>query len=151
MVDHFGTRNQFYGGQLGVQFQNWMGRWVWNTAGKLAIGDTHKVVTVTGNTNVFPVGGQPVPLIGGNYATLQIGRYSTDHFAVAPEFQTSIGYQFTPCTRAMIGYNFLFLSRVVRPGNQIDNSFDGVVHPLVPLASSSFWAQGLTFTLQFNF
>jgi hypothetical protein len=40
---------------------------------------------------------------------------------------------------------------VARPGKQIDNSYDGVTHPLVPMASSSFWAQGLTLGVQINF
>ena len=46
--------------------------------------------------------------------------------------QLSVGYQFTPWVRGLIGYNFLYLSSVVRPGTQIDNTYDGVVHPLVP-------------------
>lgn len=151
VFDHFGTRNQFYGGQVGARFQGTRGHWVFSGAGKVALGNVHEQVTINGNTNVFPVNGSPVSLAGGNFATLQSGCYAVNRFAVAPEFQASIGYQFTPCTRAMIGYNFLFLSNVVRPGNQIDNTYDGVVHPLVPMASSSFWAQGLTLSLQFNF
>ena len=109
------------------------------------------MVTVNGNTTVFPVNAAPVPMTGGNYATLQIGRYATDRFALAPEGQLNIGYQLTPCIRAQIGYDFLYLSSVVRPGNQIDNTYDGMTHPLVPMTSSSFWAQGLTLSLQFNF
>lgn len=151
VYDHFGTRNEFYGGQLGVRFNGLMNRWVLNGAVKVALGDTHEVVNINGNTTVFPINGTPVPLAGGNYATLQSGSYAVDRFAVAPEVQLGVGYQFTPCTRAMIGYNFLLLSNVLRPGNQIDNTYDGVVHPDVPLTSSSFWAQGLTFSLQFNF
>ncbi len=118
---------------------------------KLAIGDTHEVVTVNGTTTVFPVNGAQVPLIGGNYATLQIGRYSMDRFALAPEGQLNVGYQITPWLRGQIGYDFLYLSSVARPGNQIDNTYDGVTHPLVPMTSSTYWAQGLTLSLQFDF
>jgi hypothetical protein len=151
VIDQFGTRNQFNGGQVGAQFQYaWQRLFVTGTA-KLAIGDTHEVVTINGNTNVVPVNGSQVPLIGGNYATLQIGRYSTDRFALAPQAGLSLGYQLTPCVRTLIGYDFLYLSRVARPGNQIDNTYDGVTHPLVPLTNSSFWAQGLTLGLQVTF
>ncbi len=108
-------------------------------------------MTVSGNTTVFPVNGNPVPLVGGNYATMQIGQYSTSHFAVAPECQLQFGYQFTPGIRAGIGYNCLFLSSVVRPGNQIDQTYDGVSHPLVPMTTTTFWAQGINFTMQFNY
>jgi hypothetical protein len=151
VIDQFRTRNQFNGGQLGAQFQYWWRRWSIGGTAKLALGDTHEVVTVNGSTNVLPVNGAPVPLTGGNYATLQVGRYSADRFALAPEGQLTLGYQFTPLIRAQIGYDFLYLSSVARPGKQIDNSYDGVTHPLVPMASSSFWAQGLTLGVQINF
>jgi hypothetical protein len=151
VIDSFGTRNQFNGGQVGAQFQYLWGRLSVVGAVKLAIGGTHEVVTVNGNTTVLPVNASPVPLAGGNYATLQVGRYASDHFALAPQVQLSLGYQLTPWMRTQIGYDFLYLSQVARPGNQIDNTYDGVAHPLVPMSSSSFWAQGLTFSLLFNF
>jgi hypothetical protein len=150
-IDQFTTRNQFNGGQLGLQCQ-YLWRLVSITgAAKVALGDTYEEVRVNGNTTVFPVNGSPVPLSGGNFASLQVGRYSTNRFAVAPEAELKIGYQVTPYMRAQIGYNFLYLSNVVRPGNQIDNTYDGATHPLVPMAGSSFWAQGLTLGLQFSF
>lgn len=151
VIDQFGTRSQFNGGQIGTEFQYQPGRLFIGGAAKLAIGDTHEVVSINGNTTVFPVNAAPVFLAGGNYATLQVGRYTTDRFALAPQAQLKLGYQFTPCIRGQIGYSFLYLSSVARPGNQIDNTYDGAMHPLVPMASSSFWAQGLTFSVQFSF
>jgi hypothetical protein len=151
VIDQFGTRNQFNGGQVGTRFQYVYRLFSVTGTAKLAIGATHEVVSINGNTTVFPVSGDPIPLTGGNYASLQAGRYSTDHFALAPEFQLKLGYQILPCVRAQIGYDFLYLSRVVRPGNQIDNTYDGVLHPLVPMTNSSFWAQGLSLGVQFNF
>jgi hypothetical protein len=149
--DRFSTRNQFNGGQLGVNFQRRWGRLSVSGAAKLAIGDMHEVVTVSGATNVMPINAAPVPLSGGNFATLQQGRYGQDRFAFIPEVQCNLGYQITPWMRGQIGYNFLYLSRVVRPGNQIDNFYDGVNHPAVPMTNSSFWAQGLNIGLLFSF
>ena len=151
VIDQFGTRNQFYGGQIGAQAQYSMDRWFFSAAAKVAIGDTHETVLVNGSTTVYPVNASPVFLGGGNYANIQAGRYSANKFAVAPELNLNVGYQFTPFIRGTIGYNFIYLSSVVRPGNQIDNNFDGVVHPLVPMATSTFWAQGINFNLTFNF
>jgi hypothetical protein len=151
VIDHFGTRNQFNGGQVGAQAQYLWGRWSVAGAAKLAIGATHEEVTVNGFTNVFPVNGPMVPVGGGNFANLQSGRYTVDRFALAPEGQVSVGYQFTPCLRGAVGYNFIYLSNVVRPGKQIDNTYDGVTHPTVPLTSSSYWANGVTLSLQFRF
>ena len=151
VIDQLNTRNEFNGGQIGAEFQYLAGRWSVGGAAKLAVGATHEEVTINGSTTVFPVNGSPVPLLGGNYATLQMGRYAMDRFAVAPEAQLNIGYQFTPWVRGMIGYNFLYLSSVIRPGNQIDNTYDGVVHPIVPMTTSTYWAQGVNFSLQFSF
>jgi hypothetical protein len=53
--------------------------------------------------------------------------------------------------RGTIGYNFMYLSHVVRPGNQIDNTFDGVSHPGVPFSQSGFWTQGINIGLHFIF
>jgi Putative beta barrel porin-7 (BBP7) len=151
VLDHFGTRNEFNGGQIGADFQYVRGRWFVGGAAKLAIGATHEVVTVNGTTTVFPVNATPVPLGGGNFANIQSGRYSTDRFALAPEGQLNVGYQITPWLRGLIGYTFLYLSSVARPGNQIDNTYDGMTHPTVPMTSSSYWAQGLTLSFQFSY
>ncbi len=151
VIDQFGTRNQFSGGQLGVEFQYRWEKWFVGGTLKMAIGATHEVIMINGTTNVFPVGGTPVPLTGGNYASIQIGQYARNQFAVAPEAQLNVGYQFTPWLRGLVGYNFLWLSSVARPGNQIDNSYDGVLHPLVPMTGSSYWTQGFNFSLQFSY
>jgi hypothetical protein len=151
VFDQFNTRNQFNGGQLGGQFQYlWKQLFVGGTL-KLAIGATHEEVTISGGTNVFPTNGTAVPLQGGNFATLQVGRYWVDRFAVSPEGRLDLGYYITPCIRAQLGYTFLYLSNVARPGKQIDNTFDGVTHPIVPMTSSSFWTQGINAGFQFSF
>jgi hypothetical protein len=74
-----------------------------------------------------------------------------DRFAVAPEVRLNVGYQFTPCIRGLVGYQFTYLSSVLRPGNQIDNTYDGAGHPGVPMTSSSYWAHGFTAGLQFSY
>ena len=151
VIDQFGTRNDFYGGQIGTSFEYVLDRWSFGAVGKIALGTTHETVWVNGFTNVYPTNAAPVALSGGNYATLQTGRYSSDHFAYAPTAQFNLGYQFTPFIRGTIGYEFMYLSNVVRPGNQIDNTYDGVVHPIVPMTSSSFWAQGFNISLRFSY
>jgi len=151
VFDQFGTRNDFYGGQIGTQIEYILDRWSFGGVGTIAIGTTHETVFVNGFTNVYPTNAAPVSLLGGNYATLQTGRYSMDHFAVAPSVQLNLGYQFTPCIRGQIGYDFMYLSSVVRPGTQIDNTYDGVVHPIVPMSNSSFWAQGINISVRFSY
>jgi hypothetical protein len=151
VIDQFRTRNQFNGGQIGTTFQYLDGRWSVGGAAKLGIGATQEVISINGVTNVFPVNAAPVPLVGGNFASLQIGRYARDRFALAPETQLNVGYQILPGLRGQVGYNFLYLSSVARPGNQIDNTYDGTAHPTVPWNGSSYWSQGLNLSLQFRY
>jgi hypothetical protein len=63
----------------------------------------------------------------------------------------NVGYQLGPTVRAWLGYDFLYWTSVLRPGNQIDSTFDGVTHPLVPMVSSPFWAQGIDLGVRFDF
>jgi hypothetical protein len=151
VLDQFRTRNHYNAGQIGSNFQYLSGRWAFFGATKIAFGATQEIVMINGCTNVNPVNAAPVPLTGGNFASLQSGQYAQTRFAIAPEVQLNVGYQFTPWLRGQIGYSFIYLSSVARPGNQIDNSFDGVTHPLVPMAGSSFWGQGLNLGLQLRF
>jgi hypothetical protein len=151
VIDQFHARNQFYGGELGLRFQYMLDRWSFSARGTFAMGSMHETVTVNGISNIYPINAGPTSLLGGNYATLQNGLYSVNKFAVVPGMQLTLGYQFTPFIRGTIGYNFLFLSNVVRPGNQIDNTYDGVVHPLVPMKTSTYWTQGLNFGLRISF
>ena len=151
VVDQFSARNQFYGGTVGMRVRYGSVRWSFEGTGSLGIGATHESVMVNGFTNIYPVTGQPVSLQGGNYATLQSGCYAVNRFAVAPQLQLNLGYQFTPYLRGTVGYSFMYLSSVIRPGNQIDNTYDGVARPAVPLTGSSFWAQGVNLGLQFSY
>jgi hypothetical protein len=151
VFDSFETRNQFYGGQVGAQLQYTCGRWAFDGAFKLALGNTHETININGGTAVFPTTGNPVFLSGGNFATIQSGHYSANKFAVMPTLQLNVGYQFTPWMRGTIGYNFMYLSNVVRPGNQIDNTFNGTTHPGVPFSQSGFWTQGINIGLHFIF
>jgi hypothetical protein len=151
VIDRFGVRNEFNGGQIGANFQYLWGRWSVDGVAKLGIGATHEVISINGVTNVYPVNDFPVPLAGGNFANVQMGRYARDRFALAPEAQLKVGYQLLPSLRGQVGYDFLYLSNVVRPGNQIDNVYDGVTRPAVPWNTSSYWGQGLTLSVQFSY
>jgi len=172
--DRFATRDQFYGAQLGGRAEFRCGNFFLNLTGKAAVGPMHEVVTVNGsNTNNVAVFGSVSTLPVGLYAqSTNIGRLSQDHFAVVPEFQSQLGYNWR-FLRVFCGYNCLYASDVVRPGNQIDHQINpanlppGLVPGLVPLSlptsisqpyhpaillnTSSFWAQGITAGLEIRY
>ena len=79
-----------------------------------------------------------------------------------PELGLKLGYDLTPNLRLYAGYDFLFISSVVRPGNQIDlnvnrtqvpNVFgpQALIGPALPAPQfnpTTFWVQGFNVGLQ---
>jgi hypothetical protein len=160
--DTFQTHNNFYGGQLGLVGEARWGRWSVNMFGKVALGVTQQVVNINGSTLITPPGGTATAFPGGLLTQpSNIGHFSRDVFGVVPEAGVNLGYQLTPHLRTFIGYNFLYWNNVVRPGQQIDLVVNtnqippaiggGPARPAFSFQHSDFWAQGITFGLEFRY
>jgi hypothetical protein len=163
--DRFSTRNNFYGGQVGLDSEYRRGRWFLDLKSKVALGSNHEVVTIGGNTIITTPGGTPANLTGGLLALpSNIGRFSRDMFVVAPEATINLGYQVTPGLRVFVGYNILYLSNVVRAGNQIDPVVNPTLlpsttpttpslpsRPAFVFKGTDFWAQGINFGLEYRY
>jgi hypothetical protein len=167
-TDLFRTRNQFYGGQLGVRGEFSLGNFIVSSTGKVALGSNHEAVEVQGTSTLFPNPGPTTTVPVGQFAgPSNIGRRTRDEFAVIPEVEVKVGYQVTNWLRATVGYNFLYVSRVVRPGSQVDLFVNDSVNPVngafgvAPIDRSAlpqplfnrtdFWAQGITFGLELRY
>jgi hypothetical protein len=164
VVDTFGTRNQFYGGQVGLDAEYHWGRWSLNARSKLALGDTHERIQIDGSQRLVSLIDGSVQNFRGGLLALDganIGVFTKDRFSVVPELTLTVGYQLYDHVRIFGGYNVLYWSNVIRPGDQIDtrldvskipnfntgNPADAVPapgHPSVPFKTSDFWAQGIT-------
>jgi hypothetical protein len=171
-LDRFNTHNYFYGGQLGLRAEYRLGKWFASGSAKVALGDMFEIGSRFAGytTNVFnnPAGGTPKSTSGFG-AFVQQSNYGSEHrheFAVVPEAGVNIGYQVTNGARLFVGYDFLYLSDVLRPGKQIDRTInfsqtvDSIAggRPFVPgtrpsrdLTSSDFWAQGLNFGVEVRY
>jgi hypothetical protein len=165
--DRFHTGNQFYGGQLGTRIEYRSDRAFVQVAGKLALGETSQSVDVSGRSTLSAGPTNPVATLpGGLFAQPgNIGRFTDNAFTAIPEVEVKVGYQFTSHVRATVGYNFLYWSNVVRPGNQLNRSVDPGQVPtfgdfgapgigtLIPtgVSTSSFWAQGVSLGLEIGF
>jgi hypothetical protein len=164
--DRFDTHNQFFGYQIGVDFEYRWRHWYLQTTAKLALGDDHEEVHVAGDTRITTPGGTTVFQNGGLLALASnIGTFSKDRFAVIPELGLKIGYQVTDHLRIYAGYDFLYISSVVRPGPQVDRMintnqlpslFGGtkLVQPALPAVQfreTDFWAQGLNAGLEWRY
>jgi Putative beta barrel porin-7 (BBP7) len=161
--DRFGTRNDFYGGQLGAETEFHLGRWDLDLWGKVALGEDFQVLNINGTTVVLNPDGTTTGIANGLYAQpTNIGHHTRSEFAVLPEFGINLGFEITPHVRATFGYTFLYLSRVVRPGDQIDQTVTpalgaaaaaaaGATRPALLFRESDFWAQGLNLGLEFRY
>jgi hypothetical protein len=145
--DEWHTRNQFYGGQLGGRARFCRDSFFADVGAGVALGVTHEQVDIGGGLTqtTFSPG---VDAFGNPIVNIQVSRtnggllsqpasFSRDRFAVVPEVNVDAGYEFNRFCRASVGYNFLYWSSVARPGDQVGSA---------PKATS-FWAQGLTFSL----
>ena len=160
--DHFGTRNRFIGPMLGVRGRAEWGPFSLTAQARVAVGDTMQELNVAGSF----VASNYTPAFGAQGIFAQpanSGRRSSDHFAVQPEFQVKLGYDVTPNIRLTLGYDFLYLSNVVRPGDQLDRNLPkgqifsqggsaiSAAYPSKVFKTTDFYAQGLSAGVSFRF
>jgi Putative beta barrel porin-7 (BBP7) len=155
--DRFGTENRFNGGQIGATYERRWGRFDVSARGSVALGVTHQELDIFGSQTRVRPGQLPVTFSGGLLAAgPNLGTFTRDRFSVAPEFTLNLGYWVTPNFKAYVGYNFLYWSNVLRPGDQIDRvvdltfvpnappvPFSGQFRPQPLLRQSDLWVTGL--------
>jgi len=164
LQDNFETRNRFYGAQVGVEFESRVGPVVVTFLGKVAVGRTQQVVTISGASAVTEPDGT-VTFDGTRGLLVQptnLGRISRNQLGVVPEVGITMAWEFNEYVRVSLGYNFLYWSNIVRPGDQIDTivnvgavgdpgQFGTSPHPAVPFKTTGFWAEGLNAGIQVSF
>jgi hypothetical protein len=159
--DSFNTRNRFNGGQIGLESEYRFCRWYVNLRAMIALGGNNQVVNINGSTlTLDPRTGVTFTNRGLLVQPTNSGRFGREVFAYAPEVGINVGYQLTDCLRAYVGYNFLYLNNVLRPANQIDRVVNDSFlrgtatlpsRPAFAFRETDFWAQGLTFGLEFRY
>jgi hypothetical protein len=166
VFDRFDTHNQFYGGQIGASAEWRRGPWSLDGHFKFAMGGTQQSVDIDGGQRITSVNGRVQTFRGGLYALpSNIGHFTQTRFAVVPEVGFKLGYDFTDSIRIFVGYDYLYWSSVLRPGDQIDQALDAniipnsggpfpranQVRPIVPMRTSSYWALGLNAGIEFRY
>ena len=165
--DRFRTANRFYGGQVGIKSAIVCDRWLLQSTLKAAFGSMRQEVTVEGTSTLYaPTTGTTSVVPGGLYAnSTNIGKYQNDEFGFIPEVNLNVGRQWTSWFSTHVGYNFLYVNRVARPGNQyvtavnpatIPTSFsyglgNNVAVPTPVISQSDFFLQGVSlgFTVRY--
>ena len=160
LFDRFDTSNSFHGGEIGLLTSLQRGCVQFDIATKLGIGNVRRRLLIDGGTVVTTPNGSQAVSAGGLLALpSNMGRYENDAFGLLPELNLKARMCLTDHLSVNLGYNLLFLTNVYRAGNQIDRSIDPgqlpggmpinglapgrLVHPTVPLDSSTLCVQGL--------
>jgi hypothetical protein len=166
MLDQFEATNRFYGGQLGGRVTASAGRWFAGLTYRVAAGATRQVVDVAGVTRQAAAPPVPSGTFPGAVFTqpTNLGRRTECEFAAVPELNLRAGCQVAGCVRAFVGYDVLYWSRVVRPGEQIDRvlnpsqspvfgtgSLTGPARPAALLNATDFVAQGFSAGLELRY
>ncbi len=169
VADSFHTRNRFYGGQAGLDGEYYLGRWFVGGRAQVGLGVTHETVDINGSQTVATPGGQRMTFNGGLLALpSNIGTFSQNKFAVVPQIGVKLGYNLTDNVRLFVGYDFLYWSNVVRPGDQVDTNLNvsqipnfgnnpafvppsNIVRPIVPMRTTSFYAHGVSAGLEVRY
>jgi hypothetical protein len=161
-VDSIRTRNQFYGAQVGLDLDMYCGRFFIDLSAKTGVGVMHESVSVTAISTVPNV---DHPVAGGLFSSpFDQGTHNRNRIAFVPELNVKVGYQICPCVRAYLGYDFLWLSTVLRPGEQTGISASGIQatiagstsaitvnQPTFRYQDSNVWVNGINFGVEFRY
>lgn len=163
--DTFNTLNEFNGGQIGFVFMEQFRRWSVEFTAKMAVGNTRTQTAINGSTTQTGVGGVANATLtygGGVLAQpSNIGLTEVNSITVMPEFGLSLSYNLNRRLKLSAGYNFLYWSKVARPGDQIDfdvnssqlppNTISGASFPKATSRTTDFWMQGVSAGLEYRF
>lgn len=130
--DRFSTWNNFLAAQFGVEGQYRRKKWKFEVDMKGALGAVLEEIKIKGKSrtsggNLFfeTAGTADKTLPGGIFAEpTNRGKHRKNRFAYAFEAHSGVGYKVIRNLEIDIGYNFLWLSKVVRPGKQIDRKIN---------------------------
>jgi hypothetical protein len=164
--DQFTAKNEFHGGEIGMQLRHNRSWWWWDGMAKIAIGGMRRTVIVNGQTV------NTVPNVGtttneGGLLTSEItniGKYTDSKAAVIPHFRLGLGAQLTEMLSVHAGYNVILWDEVARaadhlpPGLEVDPRnlppivAGGGPEPVFPgIQGSSLVAQGFDFGLELTY
>jgi hypothetical protein len=160
--DEYASHSYFHGIELGIRGEWARNRYFMSGELRAAVGPSYHRLNVSGLTRVSVPGQPPLAFSGGLLTQSdQLGEHTDREFAVVPQAEVRVGRRFTDRLSCSIGYTFVYWSQVVRAGEQIDTSIDSSALPSgasnpgatreIPLQSSSFWAQGLTARLEWQY
>ena len=163
--DRFRTTNNIHAPFLGLNWERRFSHYYLNVRSTVGLGWNHQTTEISGSTTITP----PAPGVAAVYPggllsqPSNIGRRSSNQFVVVPSGQVRLGVQLTERARAYVGYDYLYVSNVVRSGDQIDLRVNtnqiapsqglgnGAALPAPTGRRTDFWVHGASVGLEFRF
>jgi hypothetical protein len=171
ITDRFTTTNLFNGTTIGLRGEARYGMFNVEAIGKIGLGDMQQIVQIAGytyvqNTTTSATPGNLGTAYGGLLANASnIGRFSHNDFAFVPEATLNVGINLTRSLSAYVGYNFMYMDHVVRPGGQVNTFVDSTTVPLsanygnigstpaphISFNQTSYYLMGVNFGFTFKY
>jgi hypothetical protein len=128
LQDRFATKNEFHGGELGVQGRINGRAWFVDGLVALALGGTKREVDINGSTDTFVPGGGSSSAAGGllTSSVTNIGHYEDTDFSIVPRVRLGVGRQLNEYLSLRAGYNIIvwdnvmFADDALPPGLAVD-------------------------------
>ncbi len=160
--DLFQGKNYFHGGELGLISKSTTGSLTVELSTRISLGNNSSQVLIDGTTTTSVPSLATQKSVGGLLALpTNINTYTHNSFAFIPQVGVTLTRRLTHNLDCSFGYSFIYWSKIVRPGQQIDRQINPTQIPPGPLvgkaapqfsfATSDFWAQGLQFGIQYRF
>ncbi len=163
--DRLRTFNEFIGMNVGFRGDHNYGRLYMGWTAKVAGGYMNSWTDARGYSSAN-TGGVTSFSPGGRFVEpADVGRHRDDFLAFIPEGGLNLGYQITPKVRIHVGYTYMFVNSVLRPGSILDRRVNAAALPTDPGFGtgpsrtyshdldhkSEYNLQGINFGMQFGF
>ena len=136
-------------------------RWTMSIDGRLAIGSVVQRLSIDGWSQ-YHFGSTIYAARDGDLLSqpTNIGDYSRQKFALLPSIELRLHYLLLKSLRFNVGYSFMYLSNVVRAGDQIDltintsqitGTLSGPARPQAVFQDTSFWMHGFMLGVDWMF
>jgi hypothetical protein len=162
--DSFATRNNFYGAQVGARWTFARNDFTVDFSTKWALGGMGQEAVVQGSSTVILPTGDRVDRPGGLLALgSNIGDYDRTKVALLHDMSLGVAYCVSPNIMVRLGWDFLWVSNVLRPGEQIDLGVNprllpfsaatpsGPLRPAFKFSGDSFYMYGVSLGVAVQF
>jgi Putative beta barrel porin-7 (BBP7) len=166
--DNFGCDSYFYGGNIGVSAAYNIRQLELQATAQCAMGLCQENVSIGGVTNINGAGGTQTIPAGLLAVSSNSGSHIRNVFAVVPEADLDVRYEFTRHFVFSMGYSFLYWNQVARAGQQVDTNVNpdlvptsktynpsgvppALQQPQLSIHDTDFWVNGVHIGLEVRF